>query len=274
MNSASAIENFVLQHASLLRMGCFFGVFTIMLVWELVAPRRLLSVSKLLRWSSNLGLLVVNSVVIRLLFPAAAVGMALYASEMGWGLFNLLELPFWVEVCAAIILLDLLIYGQHLLMHVVPVLWRLHRVHHADLDIDLTTGSRFHTLEIIFSMLLKSLAILILGPAVFAVLVFEVVLNVMSIFNHSNVSLPKPVDRIVRRLLVTPDMHRVHHSIILQETNSNYGFNLSIWDRLFKTYIDQPRLGHDDMTIGIPGFRDPAQVDKLPGMLLLPFVNK
>jgi len=274
MNSASGIENFVLQNEALLRAGCFFGVFTIMLVWELVAPRRLLSVSKMLRWSSNLGLLLVNIVVLRLLFPVAAVGMALYASEKGWGLFNLLELPFWVEVCAAIILLDLLIYGQHMLMHLVPVLWRLHRVHHADLDIDLTTGSRFHTLEIIFSMLLKSLAILILGPAVFAVLVFEVVLNLMSIFNHSNVSLPKPVDRIVRRLLVTPDMHRVHHSIILQETNSNYGFNLSIWDRLFKTYIDQPRLGHDDMTIGIPGFRDPAQVDKLPGMLLLPFVNK
>jgi len=274
MNTATGIENFVLQHEALLRMGCFFSVFLIMLVWELVAPRRLLSISKILRWSSNLGLLLLNSIVLRLLFPAAAVGMALYTAEMGWGLFNLLELPFWLEVFAAIILLDLLIYGQHVLMHLVPVLWRLHRVHHADLDFDLTTGSRFHTIEIIFSMLLKSLAILILGPAVFAVLVFEVVLNAMAMFNHGNVSLPKPVDKVVRRLFVTPDMHRVHHSIILQETNSNYGFNLSIWDRLFKTYIDQPRQGHDDMTIGIPGFRDVAQVDKLPGMLLLPFVDK
>jgi sterol desaturase/sphingolipid hydroxylase (fatty acid hydroxylase superfamily) len=274
MNSAPGIENFVLQHEALLRLGCFFSVFLIMLVWEVVAPRRLLSVSKLLRWSSNLGLLLVNSIVLRLLFPAAAVGMALYTSQMGWGLFNLLELPYWLEVFAAIILLDLLIYAQHLLMHRVPVLWRLHRVHHADLDFDLTTGSRFHTIEIIFSMLIKSLAILILGPAVFAVLVFEVVLNAMAMFNHGNVSLPQSVDRIVRRLFVTPDMHRVHHSIILQETNSNYGFNLSIWDRLFKTYIDQPRQGHDEMTIGIPEFRDEAQVDKLPGMLLLPFVNK
>ena len=274
MNTASGIENFVLQHEVLLRMGCFFSVFLIMLIWEVVAPRRLLSVSKLLRWSSNLGLLLVNSIVLRLLFPAAAVGMALYTSQMGWGLFNLLELSYWFEVFAAIILLDLLIYAQHLLMHRVPVLWRLHRVHHADLDFDLTTGARFHTIEIIFSMLLKSLAILILGPAVFAVLVFEVVLNAMAMFNHGNVSLPQSVDRIIRRLFVTPDMHRVHHSIILQETNSNYGFNLSIWDRLFKTYIDQPRQGHDDMIIGISDFRDEAQVDKLPGMLLLPFVNK
>jgi sterol desaturase/sphingolipid hydroxylase (fatty acid hydroxylase superfamily) len=274
MNPASNIENFVLQHGALIRMGCFFGVFFIMLVWELVAPRRLLSVSKMLRWSSNLGLLLVNSVVIRLLFPVAAVGMALNTSEMGWGLFNLLELPFWFEVFAAVILLDLLIYGQHVLMHLVPVLWRLHRVHHADLDFDLTTGSRFHTIEIILSMLLKFLAILILGPAVVAVLIFEVVLNVMAMFNHGNVSLPKSVDKVVRRLFVTPDMHRVHHSIILPETNSNYGFNLSIWDRLFKTYIDQPRQGHDAMTIGIPEFRDAAQVDKLPGMLMLPFVNK
>jgi len=274
MNSGSSIEGFVLQNEVQIRLGIFFGVFMIMLVWELVAPRRILSVSKLLRWSSNLGLLVVNSIVLRLLFPAAAVGMALYTAEMGWGLFNLLELPFWLEVFAAVVLLDLAIYAQHLLMHQVPVLWRLHRVHHADLDIDLTTGSRFHTIEIIFSMLIKGLVILVLGPAVFAVLVFEVVLNGMAMFNHSNVSLPPLVERIVRSLFVTPDMHRVHHSIILQETNSNYGFNLSVWDRMFNTYIDQPRKGHDDMTIGIPGFRNAAQVDKLPGMLMLPFVNK
>jgi sterol desaturase/sphingolipid hydroxylase (fatty acid hydroxylase superfamily) len=274
MNTATGIENFVLQHEALLRLGCFFSIFLIVMVWEIVAPRRLLSVSKMLRWSSNLGLLVVNGIVLRLLFPAAAVGMALYTSEMGWGLFNLIELPYWLEVFAAIILLDLVIYVQHLMMHLVPVLWRLHRVHHADLDIDLTTGSRFHTIEIIFSMLIKMLVILILGPAVFAVLVFEVVLNGMAMFNHANVSLPQPLEKIVRCLFVTPDMHRVHHSTILQETNSNYGFNLSIWDRLFKTYIDQPQKGHDDMTIGISEFRDEAQVDKLPGMLLLPFVNK
>ena len=274
MNFGSGIEEFVLQNEAPIRLGIFFGVFLIMLVWELVAPRRLLSVSKLLRWSSNLGLLVVNSIVLRLLFPAAAVGMALYTAEMGWGLFNLLEFPFWLEVMAAVVLLDLAIYAQHLLMHRVPVLWRLHRVHHADLDIDLTTGSRFHTIEIIFSMLIKGIVILALGPAIFAVLIFEVVLNGMAMFNHSNVSLPPRVERIVRGLFVTPDMHRVHHSIILEETNSNYGFNLSLWDRIFKTYIDQPRKGHDDMTIGIPGFRNVAQVDKLPGMLLLPFVNK
>jgi len=172
------------------------------------------------------------------------------------------------------LLLDLAIYLQHLLMHRVPVLWRLHRVHHADLDIDLTTGSRFHTIEIVFSMLIKWLVILLLGPALLAVLIFEILLNGMAMFNHANVRLPPGLDRVIRYLLVTPDMHRVHHSILLRETNSNYGFNLSLWDRVFGTYIDQPDKGHESMTIGIPEFRDPRQVDRLPGMLALPFVGK
>jgi sterol desaturase/sphingolipid hydroxylase (fatty acid hydroxylase superfamily) len=170
--------------------------------------------------------------------------------------------------------LDLAIYLQHALMHRVPLLWRLHRVHHADLDIDLTTGSRFHTIEIIGSMLIKWGVILLLGPALLAVLVFEVLLNGMAIFNHANVSLPPAVDRVVRYLLVTPDMHRVHHSTVKRETDSNYGFNLSIWDRVFRTYIDQPEMGHDQMTIGITEFRDAKQVDQLPGMLALPFIGK
>ncbi len=172
------------------------------------------------------------------------------------------------------LLLDLAIYLQHALMHRVPLLWRLHRVHHADLDIDLTTGSRFHTIEIILSMLIKWGVILLLGPALLAVLVFEVLLNGMAIFNHANVSLPPAVDRVVRYLLVTPDMHRVHHSTVKRETDSNYGFNLSIWDRVFRTYIDQPEMGHDKMTIGLTEFRDAKQVDQLPGMLALPFIGK
>lgn len=268
------IENFVIEREAMLRLGCFAGVFIVMAVWELVAPRRRLAVSKSLRWTSNLTLLVLNSVVLRVLFPAAAVGIAYSVNDMGWGLFNLLALPFWLEVVAAVLLLDLAIYLQHRMMHVVPLLWRLHRVHHVDLDIDLTTGSRFHTIEIIFSMLIKYLVILLLGPALIAVLVFEILLSGMAVFNHANVSLPTGIERALRLLVVTPDMHRVHHSVITTETNSNYGFNLSAWDRLFKTYIDQPRMGHDGMTIGVSEFRDPKQVDRLPGMLTLPFANR
>ncbi len=270
----SAIEDFVLQREAMVRLGFYTFVFVSMLAWELLAPRRNLSVSKPLRWLNNLGLFALNSVVLRLLFPAAAVGIALAVAEMGWGLFNLLALPFWLEVIAAVLLLDLAIYLQHILMHRVSLLWRLHRVHHADLDIDLTTGSRFHTIEIIVSMLIKGMVILLLGPALIAVLVFEVLLNGMAIFNHANVSLPSAVERVVRYLLVTPDMHRVHHSTVKRETNSNYGFNLSVWDRIFSTYIDQPEKGHDKMTIGIAEFRDAKQVDQLPGMLALPFVGK
>jgi len=270
----TSLENLVLQREAIIRLGCFAGIFVVMLLWELLAPRRALTVSKLVRWSNNIGLLVLNSIVLRLLFPAAAVGIAYSVGEAGWGLFNLLSLPFWVEVAMAVLLLDLAIYLQHLMMHQVPLLWRLHRVHHADLDIDLTTGSRFHTIEILLSMLIKWLVIAALGPALLAVLIFEILLNGMALFNHANVRLPRTVDRVMRYLLVTPDMHRVHHSILRNETNSNYGFNLSVWDRCFRTYIDQPARGHEGMKIGIPEFRDAHQVERLPGMLILPFIGK
>jgi len=270
----ASIESFVLEREAFVRLGVFAAVFVTMLVWELIAPRRSLSVSKALRWTSNLGLLVLNSIVLRLMFPAAAVGIAYSVAQREWGLFNLVDWPLWFEIFTAVLLLDFAIYLQHRLMHQLPVLWRLHRVHHADLDFDMTTGSRFHTIEIIVSMLFKWGVILLLGPALIAVLIFEVLLNGMAIFNHANVSLPGAIERIVRTLLVTPDMHRVHHSTLVQETNSNYGFNLSIWDRIFKTYIDQPEKGHDAMSIGLAEFRDAKQVDQLPGMLGLPFVGK
>jgi len=270
----SAIESLVQEREAMLRLASFGAIFLVMLLWEVFAPKRALNVSKLQRWSANIGLLVLNGIVLRLLFPAAAIGIAWSAGLAGWGVFNYLDLPYWLEVLLAVLLLDLAIYLQHLVMHRVPLLWRLHRVHHADLDIDLTTGTRFHTIEIIFSMLIKWCVISLLGPALFAVLIFETLLNGMAMFNHANVRLPGVVDRSIRKLLVTPDMHRVHHSILLRETNSNYGFNLSIWDRIFGTYIDQPEKGHTDMTIGIPGFRDARQVDRIPGMLVLPFVNK
>ena len=270
----TSLENLVLQREAVIRLGFFAGIFIVMLLWELLAPRRALTISRLVRWSNNLGLLVLNSIVLRLLFPAAAVGIAYSAGEAEWGLFNQLSLPFWFEVAAAVLLLDLAIYLQHLMMHRVPLLWRLHRVHHADLDIDLTTGSRFHTIEIVLSMLIKWLVIAALGPALLAVLIFEILLNGMALFNHANVRLPRVVDRAMRYLLVTPDMHRVHHSVLRNETNSNYGFNLSLWDRCFRTYIDQPARGHEGMKIGIPEFRDARQVERLPGMLALPFIGK
>ena len=270
----TAIDDLVLQREALLRLGCFGVVFVIMGVWEVLAPKRPLSVPRLQRWTSNISLLILNSLLLRLVFPAAAVGIAYTAAGAGWGLFNQLNLPYWLEVILAVLLLDLAIYLQHLMMHRVPLLWRLHRVHHADLDLDLTTGSRFHTLEIFVSMLIKSAVIFLLGPALIAVLIFEALLSGMALFNHANVRLPGIIDRLLRMLLITPDVHRVHHSILRNETNSHYGFNLSIWDRAFGTYIAQPEEGHSAMTIGIPEFRDPLQVDRLRGMLALPFVGK
>ena len=267
-------NEFVLQNEVTIRLVFFFGIFAVMAAWEIVAPRRALTVSKLVRWSNNLGLVFLNSFVVRLLFPAAAVGVAAFAAEHGWGLLNYYQLPFALGVVLAIVAMDFIIYLQHVLVHAVPALWRLHRVHHADLDYDVTTGARFHTLEIIISMLIKFATIVVLGAPVLAVVIFEVVLNAMAMFNHGNVSLPRGLDRIIRLLVVTPDMHRVHHSTEDNEANSNYGFNLSIWDRLFGTYIDQPREGHDNMTIGIHKYREPKQVSWLPGMLALPFIGK
>jgi len=265
------MDDFLTQYEPTVRLVAAASIFLVMALWEAVAPRRSLNVPKWGRWRSNLGLVVVNTVLLRLLFPTAAVGMAIYAKTQGWGLLALLPVPEYVRLLAAIIVLDLAIYLQHVMFHAVPNLWRLHRVHHADLDFDVTTGLRFHPIEIILSMLIKFAIIAALGPPVAAVILFEIILSGMAMFNHSNVQLPLPIDRIVRLFVVTPDMHRVHHSIEDYETNSNFGFNLSLWDRLFGTYKAQPDAGHLDMTIGIRGYRDAREVDRLPGMLTLPF---
>jgi sterol desaturase/sphingolipid hydroxylase (fatty acid hydroxylase superfamily) len=267
-------DAFVMQYEPAIRLGFFVGIFLLMAIWELAAPRRALTVSKIVRWSNNIGLVIINSVVLRLLFPAGAIGIAAFAAENGWGLLNYYSLPTVLAIVVAVVALDFVIYLQHVLVHAIPVLWRFHRVHHADLDFDLTTGARFHTVEIILSMLIKFATIVVLGPPIVAVVIFEVVLNGMAMFNHANVHLPLSLDRVLRLLLVTPDMHRVHHSSEDNETNSNYGFNLAIWDRMFGTYIDQPRGGHEGMTIGIHKYRDPKQVNWLPGMLALPFIGK
>lgn len=268
------INDFVMGHEIAIRLGFFLGVFAVMALWEIAAPRRALTVSKVVRWANNLGLVFLNSFILRLVFPVAAVGLAALATQENWGLFNVYQIPWAIAVVLSVVVMDFVIYLQHVLVHAVPTLWRLHRVHHADLDYDVTTGARFHPIEIVLSMLIKFSTIMVLGPPVVAVVIFEVLLNAMAMFNHGNVRIPGGLDTVLRWLIVTPDMHRVHHSVEDDEANSNFGFNLSLWDRLFGTYRDQPRAGHDGMTIGIHGYRDMKQVAWLSGMLLLPFVGK
>jgi len=231
-----------------------------MAVWEVFAPRRKRSHSRLARWPSNIAISVFNTLVLRVVLPSGVVGLALLAQTQGWGLLNAVDLPSWVSIVAAILILDFVIYLQHVIFHAVPLLWRFHRMHHADLDIDVTTGARFHPVEIILSILIKLAAVAALGPPVVAVVMFEVLLNATSMFNHSNARLPLALDRVLRLIVVTPDMHRVHHSVIPAETNSNFGFNVPCWDRLCGTYKAQPREGHDGMTIGIEQFREPREL--------------
>jgi sterol desaturase/sphingolipid hydroxylase (fatty acid hydroxylase superfamily) len=264
-------EQFVLANEAAIRLGFFLGMFALIGVWEALAPRRALTISKALRWTSNLGVVVLNTVVLRLMFPLAGAGIALFCAEHGWGLLNHFHVPAALAVPLAVIAMDFIIWLQHVMVHAVPALWRLHQVHHADLDYDLTTGARFHPLEIVLSMLIKFATIVVLGAPVLAVVIFEVMLNATAMFNHGNIRLPATLDRWLRWVVVTPDMHRVHHSIEDDETNSNFGFNLTWWDRLFGTYRDQPRAGQLGMTIGIRDHHDPREVARLDGMLLLPF---
>lgn len=238
-----------------LRLIVFLGVLVAMAIWEFAAPRRRREIPRVIRWTNNLGLVVIDTIVLRLSFPILAVGLAVIAQDRGWGLFNVIEAPGWVAVLVSIVVLDLVIYLQHVMFHAVPALWRLHRMHHADLEFDVTTGLRFHPVEILLSMLIKLTVVMALGPPAVAVLMFEVLLNATAMFNHSNIRLPMLVDRFLRLIVVTPDMHRVHHSTIPEETNSNFGFNLPWWDRLLGTYRAQPKAGHAGMTIGIEQFR-------------------
>jgi len=267
-------SHWILGHEIPIRLGFFLGIFALVATWEQLSPRRLLTVSRAIRWSNNLGLVFLNSLVLRLLFPAAAAGVAALAHQRGWGLLNNYEIAFSMATVLSLVAVACILYLQHVMFHALPVLWRLHRVHHADPDYDVTTGARFHTLEIILSMLIKSATIVMLGPPVVAVVIFEVMLNATAMFNHGNVTLPRQADRLLRLLVVTPDMHRVHHSIEDDESNSNFGFNLPWWDRLFGTYRAQPRAGHQGMVTGLRAFREPGQVSWLPGMLMLPFRGK
>ena len=262
---------------TMLRLSAFIGIFAIMALIEMGAPRRELQHSKPRRWLTNLSISGANTLILRLMamlaVPVAAVAAAESARVAGWGAFNLLGWPFWLEVLLAIVVLDLAIYAQHVIFHKVPVLWRLHQVHHADVDFDVSTALRFHPVEIALSMLIKIAVVLALGAPAIAVVLFEIILNGCAMFNHANIKLPGWLDSVLRRILVTPDMHRVHHSTIPRETNSNFGFNLSIWDRIFRTYRAQPEGGHGGMTIGLNEYQseDPT---RFGWSLLLPFRRK
>jgi sterol desaturase/sphingolipid hydroxylase (fatty acid hydroxylase superfamily) len=245
----------LLANEPLVRLSFFLGVLFVMAAWEVAAPRRRREIPRLLRWTNNLLVVVLDAMFVRLIFPLVAVGLALLAEERGWGLFNLVESPDWLAIVASMLALDLAIYLQHVMFHAVPALWRVHRMHHADLEFDVTTGLRFHPVEIVLSMGIKLAVVLALGPPAIAVLAFEVLLNAGALFNHSNVRIPIGLDRVLRWFVVTPDMHRVHHSIHPSETNSNFGFNVPWWDRLLGTYRAQPRDTHEGMTIGVEQFR-------------------
>ncbi len=252
------------------RLSIFATILVVMALAEAAWPRRERTLPRLTRWPSNLAVVVLDSLLVRLVFPMTAVAVAALGEARGWGLLNVMQVPAWIAVPVAVIVLDLVIYLQHVMFHAVPTLWRLHRMHHADLDFDVTTGSRFHPVEIMLSMVIKLTVIAALGAPALAVLIFEVLLNATAMFNHGNLRLPLWLDRWVRLLVVTPDMHRVHHSVVVRETNSNFGFNLSVWDRMFGTYRDQPEAGHDGMAIGVETIRDPAE-QRLDRMLTQPF---
>ena len=263
----------IMEHEATTRLAFFFGILVLVALGELLSPRRVLFMSRPIRWFSNLGVVAVGALTVRLLFPFIGVHVALAAQEQGWGLLNMVDLPEWLEVLIGVLVLDLVVYLQHVMFHTVPLIWRLHMMHHADMDIDVTTGLRFHPIEILISMVIKMTAIAALGPTVFTVILFEIILNGTAMFNHGNLKLPLKLDKYLRLLVVTPDQHRVHHSVTIRETNSNFGFNFPWWDRIFGTYRAQPVKGHEKMTIGLAQFREPRK-NNLLHMLLMPFIDK
>jgi sterol desaturase/sphingolipid hydroxylase (fatty acid hydroxylase superfamily) len=266
----TGFQSSFLQHEAAIRIGCFLGIFTVIALMEIIVPRRPLIIKKSLRWFGNLSVQLVNGVLPRLLFPILPVGMAALWSQKGLGLLNIAPLPAATAFLISLLALDLAIYAQHILLHRIHFFWRLHRMHHTDMDLDLTSALRFHPLEIVISLLIKMVVVAILGPPAVAVLTFEVLLNGMAMFNHGNFQIPEKLDACLRKIIVTPDMHLVHHSILRQESNHNFGFNLSWWDRLFGTYQAEPEAGREGMIIGLTGFLD-VRYARLGKMILNPF---
>ena len=262
----------LIEYEALWRMAVFVGLLVLFALWELLAPARRADIPRVIRWSNNFAMVVLDTLILRLVFPVLAVGVASIATQNGWGLFPVINVPGALAMVAGVLLLDMAIYGQHVMFHKVPVLWRLHRMHHADPHFDVSTALRFHPVEIVISMAIKMGVVLTLGLAPVTVILFEILLNATALFNHSNVRLPRALEPLVRMVVVTPDMHRVHHSDIRRETDSNYGFSLPWWDWLFGTYTAQPSRGHSGMGIGIRRFgtRRDQWLDRL---LVQPFRN-
>ena len=267
------MKEFFFEYESYIRLGSFLGIFALLTIWEISSPKRELLQLRRFRWFSNIGLIVISSVLVRFILPTAAVGIALHVEQEQLGFLNLYDLPFIVQFLFAFILMDLAMYFQHVMFHALPMFWRFHRVHHSDLDCDITTGLRFHPFEMVISIIFKFLVIASIGAPVLAVVFFEIILNAASMFTHSNIKIPASIERMVRWFIVTPDMHRIHHSINENETNSNFGFFISSWDRLLGTYIREPALGQVNMQIGLQRFREPKW-QNLRWLIYLPFVDK
>lgn len=267
-------ELVLVKHESMMRFGVFFGILVLIRVWETLAPCRRPAAPQVMRWFSNVGLLVVGTAMLRAIFPLAAVGVATIAQAQQWGLFYLITLAPWQTIVLSIIFLDFATYLQHILFHTLPILWRFHKIHHADLDFDVTTGLRFHPIEILLSMVGKATIVVLLGAPAVAVLMFELILNATSMFNHGNVRLPANLEPVLRLGIVTPDMHRIHHSSLVAETNSNFGFNIPWWDHLFGTYRASPAIGHQEMPLGLAEYENDLRMAQLPWMLLCPLFQK
>jgi sterol desaturase/sphingolipid hydroxylase (fatty acid hydroxylase superfamily) len=262
----------LLNAEPVLRLGVFLGLFALMAAWEALGPRRERSLPRLKRWPGNIGISLLDALLTRLVAPAGAVGFAVLAGERGWGVLHQVQWPAWAEGVIAFVILDLAIYVQHRVVHAMPMLWRFHRMHHADVELDVTSGARFHPVEILLSLGIKAVVITALGAPAVAVLLFEIVLNGTAMFNHSNVRVPVRIERLLRGVVVTPDLHRVHHSVLRHETDSNFGFNFPWWDRLFGTYRPEPEAGHEGMTLGLDEFRDPKET-RLDRLVTQPFRN-
>jgi sterol desaturase/sphingolipid hydroxylase (fatty acid hydroxylase superfamily) len=265
------LQDIIINNESNIRLSFFFGIFFIMAILEYIIPKRVLQISKNKRWFNNISLVFLNTLIVRILFPTAAVGIAIFAKDNSFGIFNILKLNIFLEVILSIIILDLIIYWQHRFFHTIDFFWKFHKVHHSDMDYDITTGFRFHPIEIIFSMLIKFFFILLLGVPIVAVVYFEIILSTLAIFNHSNINLPRKFDFILRFFIVTPDMHRIHHSIFSNELNSNYGFNISLWDRVFNSYTSKSKNNQESMTIGLENLQDEKKTVSLFSILKLPF---
>lgn len=264
--------DFLIADEQNIRLGVFLGLLVFFGILEFLFPLAKRRAGRLSQWFTNMAMTIINTLSMRLILPIIAVGVAGYASENGYGLFNMVAIGYWPTFIVSLLLLDLLIYGQHVLVHRVPMLWRLHRMHHSELGLDVTSSVRFHPIEIIFSMLIKMAFVLMMGIPVVAVIFFEIILNALALFNHSNIKIPKSLEKLLRIIFITPELHWIHHSEIVNETNSNYGFNLVIWDKIFSTYIDKPTLSYDQMRQGLTefGFEKPLNLIEL---LISPFKN-